>query len=91
MGINGPLTSKAGGGRALGDVGQGPGLQQPLQAGHALGGRRPPVALLVNARSATPPRREVGRTGEAASRQQEDGSRDGVSQLEEVWREIQVR
>lgn len=68
-----------GGAEAGGKLGEGPGFQQPLQARHVLGGRCPPVALLVNAgAAAAPPGQQVGRTGERPPREEEDGAEDGV-------------
>ncbi|TNN37141.1 hypothetical protein EYF80_052685 [Liparis tanakae] len=83
VGVERPLRSSGGGG-SLGELGQGPGLQQPLQARHVLGGRRPPVALLVNARTAAAaaaPRQQVSGTGEDAPREEEDGAGGGVARL----------
>lgn len=69
-----------GGAEAGGKLGEGPGFQQPLQARHVLRGRRPPVALLVNAgaAAAAAPRQQVGRTGEGPPREEEDGAGDAV-------------
>lgn len=69
-----------GGAEAGGKLGEGPGFQQPLQAWHVLRGCCSPVALLVNAGSATAaaPRQQVGRTREGPPREEEDGARDGV-------------
>ncbi len=80
IGVKWSLRSR-GGSEALGKLSQGPSFQQPLQAGHVLRGRRPPVALLVNARAAAAPGKQVSRTGEGASREEEDWAGDGVSQL----------
>lgn len=68
-----------GGAEAGGKLGEGPGLQQPLQARHVLGGRCPPVALLVNAgAAAAAPGQQVSGTGEGPPREEEDGAGDGV-------------
>lgn len=66
----------------MGKLRHGPGLQQPLQAGHVLRGRRPPVALLVDARTAGAPGEQVDGAGEGASREEEDGAGDGVGRLQ---------
>lgn len=68
-------------------LGQVPGLEQPLQAGDVLGRRRPPVALLVNARAAAAaaPGQQVGGTGEGAVGEEEDGAGDAVQQLQGRW------
>lgn len=73
VGVCGSLRSTRGGER--------PRLQQPLQTGHVLRRRRPPVALLVNARSTAPPWRQVSRTGEGPPGEQEDRAGGGVSRL----------
>lgn len=79
--IQGSLGA-GGGGRVLGQLSQGPRLQQPLQARHVLTGQRPPVALSVGARAAAAPGRQVGGAGEGAAGEQEHGAGAGVGQLE---------
>lgn len=77
-------------------LGQVPGLEQPLQAGDVLGRRRPPVALLVNARAAAAataaaaPGQQVGGTGEGAVGEEEDGAGDAVQQLQGRWESPRV-
>lgn len=68
-----PLTAGSQG-KTMWSLCEVPGLEQPLQAGHALGRRYPPVALLGNSRAAAAaaPGQQVGRTGEGTMREQED-------------------
>lgn len=69
-----------------GDLAEGAGLQQSLQPGDVFGGRRPAVALAVNARNAAAcaapaPREQVGGTWEDAPGEEEHGAGGAVTRL----------
>lgn len=72
VGVQRPLRTEVSS-QTLRNLGDGQCLQQSLQTRHILRGRRPPVALPVNARAAAAaPGQEVGRAGKDAPGQEKD-------------------